>query len=87
MGSDEATRAPLAQPCRGSAVGFSDHANISYKNMYHVQYYTSMPIAYIIYKYIIMMKIRHLLLKVYLNYIILTANGFGLQSYNSMIEI
>lgn len=34
-----------------------------------------------------MMKIRHLLLKVYLNYIILIANGFGLQSYNSMIEI
>jgi len=34
-----------------------------------------------------MMKIRHLLLKVYLNNIILIANGFGLQSWNSLVEI
>lgn len=57
-------------------VGLSYYVNITYKNMYNVQ----CTILYISIN-IITMKIRHLLLKVYLNYIILIANnGFGIQN-------
>jgi len=68
MGLDEATRVPLTRPCTDSAVGFSDHENVVYKNMYDL-YYTSTYT--LLYKYKIMMKIGHLFLKVYLNNIML----------------